>query len=253
MNDLDPAARLRLLERLMGHDPTEEECREMWCDRPWLERLLVLQELNAMEIDLPEADHTYLQAHDFELWRAKCRSELGSLTAVLDGLCVCREHNLLLPKWLHDILPRYLASIFLPDSDERFQAARARFKVERTKLKMMKRAQIVHCIYTRSRFEKERARNYETDSASPKGFESFGSTFRDWQYPPEIRTASEAGKIDQSIRVSSIVDASEIAHKVLQGTWAQAAEETIRQDYNKARVQLSTDLNRNSLSEREAE
>ena len=88
-----------------------------------------------------------------------------------------------------------------------------------------------------------------------------------WFSPLELHVLPKLGKVlieevDQrdirdrvpaDFEVSSIVQAAEIAHIALRGTWAQASAETIRQDYNDARVQLRTDIGKEVLSAREEE
>jgi len=248
MTEITPAHRVRLLERLMGDDPTDEECFEMWEDRPRLERLLALQE----GIEWPGPDHNRLQAFDYELWRAKVRSELGSLTGVLDGLAICRENNLLLPDWLHEVAQRYLAFLGLPDDAAGYRAARSRFREERRKLKMQKRAQIVHELYMLKIWPQERARENNDDPVTRESFEAIGELFGAQRNPPEVEVAIQSGAIPTDFEISSISQAAEIAHIALRGTWAQASEETIRQDYNQARVQLKSDLGRADLLRREA-
>lgn len=246
MTDISPAHRVRLLERLMGDDPTDEECFGMWEDRPRLERLLALQE----GIDWPGPDHNRLQAFDYELWRAKVRSELGSLTGVLDGLAICRENNLLLPDWLHEVAQRYLAYLGLPDDATGYRAARSRFREERRKLKMQKRAEIVHELYMHRIWPHERARENDGNPAR-ESFEEIGDWFSRMGNPPEIQAAIQRGTISPDFEVTNIVQASELAHLALRGTWAQASAETIRQDYNSARVQMRAALGRDDLSRRE--
>lgn len=244
---VDTVHRVRLLERLMGDDPTEKECVTMWNDRPKLERLLALQEGS----DWPGPEHNRLQIFDYELWRAKVRTELGSLAAVLDGLAICREHNLLLPSWLQDVAPTYLASLALPESAPGYKDVRTRFKEERRKLLRQKRAEVLYKVYMQEKWPAERAQAQREELGATEAFEAVGKWFDRLQKPPEIEAAIRRGLVSRGFKITGIVQASEIAHIALKGTWAQAAAETIRQDYQDARVQMRTAVDRKHLSPRE--
>ncbi len=247
MNDEDNAHRVRLLERLMGDEPTEHECRTMWEDRPRLERLLALQE----GVDWPGPDYNRLQAYDYELWRAKVRTELGSLTGVLDGLAICRENSLLLPDWLQEIAPRYLAHLGLPEDTEAYKYMRKGFKKERRKLKLQKRAEIVHQLTMQRIMQPECELDMRNSTAKRKRFEESGEEFDKLPNPPEVEAAIRSGIISPKFEITSITQASKITELALRGTWAQASKETIRHDYINARVQLRVELGREELSLRE--
>lgn len=249
MDEITAAHRVRLLQRLMGDDPTEEECFEMWGDRPRLERLLALQD----GTEWPGPDHNRLQAFDFELWRAKVRTKLGSLTGVLDALAICHENNLILPDWLIEVAQRYLTFLGLPEDAKGYKQARSLFKEERRKLKMQKRAEIVHKLYMLKIWPQERARDNEENEMVRESFEAIGELFRAEQNPPEVEAAIQSGAIPADFKISSIFQAAEIAHIALRGTWAQASVETIRQDYTQARVQLKAEIKLGDLSRREEE
>lgn len=233
----------------MHHEPTEKELVEMWHDRPRLERLAALR-----DDTVPEGpEYINLQDYDFRLWRCKTRAELGSLAANIDALMICEELCLLLPDWLHQALPKLLISLAFPESSPGYKQARSRFKAETRKLKMQKRAKTVHSLYIKKAWPDDMAQSKDLDHVQRQQLEEIASWLGRQPEPQEVEHAIQRGTIPKNFEISSIVQASEIAHIALRGTWAQATAETIRQDYNSARVQLKTDLGKEVLSDREEE
>jgi len=230
---MDELTRERHLERLFGDDPTEDEICAMWTDRPRLERLLALRE----NMDDDYEDLHPLQGYDFELWRAKLRTELGSLSGVLDALAICQEHNLIHPDWLSNKSMDLISYLGLPASNKKFKKARSGFMAERKKLIMQKRAKVVHDLY----FRKDLTNR----------FPDLRGLFEKSPMSHEVEQAIHRGDILPDPQVSSIRDASELAEVCLRGTWAHAAEETIRQDYIEAQVQIRPGLGLGKLSDRQ--
>jgi hypothetical protein len=88
-------------------------------------------------------------------------------------------------------------------------------------------------------------------TAVSEDFDAIGKWFDALELPPEVDAAVQRGAISADFKISSIQQASEIAHIALRGTWAQAAAETMRQDHRDARVQMRAAVDHQDLSPRE--
>lgn len=215
----------------MHEDPTDLEIREMWADRERLERMVALRDERYPEDMMP------LNQSDFDLWRAKLRAEMNSLTGVLDGLMICRENSLILPNWLSLQAINYIGALSRPDGDELYSNIRTQFKAEKKKIVSQKRAQIVNSFLSYSHLR------------NPKF--KVARLLDNFHFPAEVQRAIETGIIRSEPTADSAVDASELASKCLNGTWASATAETIRQDYINAKAGLKYDLGVDKLNSRQ--
>lgn len=214
----------RTLQRLMGDDATDNELLEMWADRHPRDR-------KALPENVPREDlgQGYpLELFDFQLWGAKVRSQAGQLTGIMDGIAICTENDLVMPKWLAERSLEYLSYLTQPEENGRFQKVRYRLREERTRLGTLQRASLLHQICWAHRL---RAKN-----------DGHGFEFLDVKFPGKVLQAAESHVLDLYPKKMSQENAAEIAAIWLEGTWAEGKASSILQDYKLARSKLRRTL-----------
>ncbi|WP_167803336.1 hypothetical protein [Pseudoroseicyclus tamaricis] len=161
-----------------------------------------------------------IESYDIELFRAKLRAEFGSLAAILDGIDICQEHQLTLPRWLASRTAEILASVTYrrgesPVSDHHF-------KMERKHLALQQRMKLMREVLA-----------YERGKEGYKG-SPFHCEFAEALERVEVQVGIE--KWSPSSMTDQEKKASEIVHHILKQTWAQAGADTIAVDYKSART-----------------
>ena len=131
---LSRAQKQKYLDRLIGEDPTSAEIVGMWRDRHPRDQLPV--NLDDIDLALIVEDGfgqrlntvclPLLDWADHELWRARMRAALGSLTGILDAIDICRAHDRMQPDWLtHRVVNLLGAFGSLDNSDAAISIRRA--------------------------------------------------------------------------------------------------------------------------------
>lgn len=242
---LSPAQKHKYLDRLLGEDPTSAEVVGMWRDRHPRDQLPV--DLNDIDLALSADDgdglHNVclplLDWVDHELWRARMRADLGSLTGVLDAIDICRQHNRMQPKWLTHWVVNLLGALGSLDNTEAAISIRRVFNQEAARLRTSQRARMVHRVYRR--FDKV---DVLVGKLSRIGRMDLPETV--------IETATAEG-IDLNPARMTQDAAFEIAAFLLKDTWAAGSPETMRAAYKQAKSEVRLVLETKDLTERQKE
>ncbi len=200
----------------------------MWNDRPNLLKERAEFDYHRDEeaafhyVPLPK-----LHQYDHDLWRAKLRTNLGSLTGILDGIDVCREHQIPLPGWLNDHATHKLAILGSKSNFEAAEAARyiSRYRKETNRLREAKRADTLHRILHAERIEV--AGGDRTDATEASTIFYFSKA--------QVQASERAG-LELNPRKMTQDYAAELANIVLRETWSVAEPASILKAYKKARA-----------------
>ncbi len=150
------------------------------------------------------------KAREGQLEHVRRSYENGNILALYDGLCLCRDAELPLPKWLVESLQEFMRESLIKGLRGRRGKGNKpigkQFKARRSHIR-------VGMVFAIREVQKDR---------------------RNWGLLPEpILGKLLSGEITEF--GSTVRDACEKAHEALRGTFAQAAADTIRDEYNSSK------------------